>query len=318
MASDHFFDAFGEQINVNHISWLSRVISHPWHYEEDDFQPFRHLSHEIWADEPAWTKYHAACWHALRNDNWTNMPFSPKRLGKPEKFAAPHALGPKAFMQTASAYTALADILHFGDVWGKAVSNLKDWHYGFVEPHHLNFVKFWYPMLNVYGNWLARFGRFGWPKIFNHLDSHLDFYQIDPNPHWGHRLDVSHTALDTSYADSDPLHLSDHSGKPINGWTSPIINIAWDHKNLDVPQAVLESTSYAGWAEALTQLKINHWAIIRVDVQVHETMRHKTTLGNFLVRPNGENFDNEIRFISDNSLLRFRETGSFDIGGFYL
>lgn len=229
MGSDQFFNPLGEQINVNHIDWLVETVEQNYFGQQSNYFPFQSLHLPIWGDEPGWTRYHASCWNALRTGTWTNMPFSPKRLGDPQRFGEPHGLNRKSFVQLASAYSALADVLTFGGEWGTTIRRLNDWHIGKIAPWHLGFVKFWYPMLNTYGDWLARFGLFGWPKILNELEPPINGYNIDPNRGWPDSFDETSSVNDTYYGDNDPLHLSMHSGKPLFDDTVARIKVEYNH-----------------------------------------------------------------------------------------
>ena len=321
MDMDRFQNPLGQQIHVPQIEWLIEQISETMYGLSPDKLKFLGFQPPIWADEPRWTQYHAACWHALRNDNWTHMPFSPKRLGNPEILANPHHLNEKSFFQAASAYAALADILGLGHAWGKTLRTLKEWNWGMIAPHHKNFVKFWYPMLNTYGDWYSRFGLFNWPKESENPENH---YTIDPNrPFHNLSNQFEDFHLDLEFG-SDPLHITSHSAKPLTPGSRPEIDFTRTNGFFGrgwmeaPPYGILTCESYSGWAQYLLELKVERSALIRVDARVHESMTAYTTLGHFLVKvhdPYGDSSTgyNFVHFINDLSIARFLQTGDFDL-----
>ena len=326
MNMDRFEYPLGDQVHVPQIDWLVQQVSETMYGVTLDNYQFLGFQPPIWDDEPRWTQYHAACWHALRNDNWTHMPFSPKRLGNPEIFANPHHLSEKALFQAASAYSALADILAFGHAWGHTIRILNEWNLGMIPQWKSNFVKFWYPMLNTYGDWYSRCGVFNWPKESEIPEIH---YNINPNRHWHELSDKTAVSNLNLEFDKDPLHLTAHSGKPLTPGskfeidftrTNGFFGRGWQEVP---PYGILTCESYSGWAQNLLEMRIETSTLVRVDVKVHESMRAHTTLGHFLIKPNYQSGDsardqNVVNYANDLAVNSFLKSGTFDLPDLYI
>ena len=298
------FTILGDRINTNHINWLNKLLS-----DLHDYGP-------IWADEPNWTKFHAASWNALRNDSWTNMGFSPKSLSKNHGILGGSFESETEFVKTASAYSALIDMLTLGGHWRNPMQTFDYMHVlhldelGFTQ----NFMKFWRPMLNQLGAWMYHSDALDYSHPFENfriirpgdlIDSHAhdDLSGVDyegRDPKWN----ISSGEV----GGYDMLHLSRHSLKPLQ----------IHHEELKLPgnYYTLDSPSYSGWAyRLLDNLYRPAPTLVRVDIGVHRSMEGKATLGHFLVsdgrtpRKDGNDFPVEIRYVNDLEALRMLNDG---------
>jgi len=294
----------GDRINTNHINWLNKNLSDLYEHSP------------IWADEPNWTKFHAASWNALRNDSWTNMGFSPSHISQNKGIFGNSLISESEFVKTLSAYSALIDVLTLGGHWRNPMQTFDYMHVlhldelGFTR----NFMKFWRPMLNQLGAWMYRssilnyshpFDDFSIMRIGDLMDSRTgdDFNGLD------YQLQDAKWSIDgDEFGKGDELHLSQHSLKPLQ----------IDHDELKLPgnYYTLESPSYSGWAyRLLCNLYLPAPTLVRVDVGVHHSMEAKTTLGHFLVsdgrtpRKGGGDFPVEIRYVNDLEALRMLSDG---------
>jgi hypothetical protein len=298
------FRFLGDRINTNHINWLNKHLS-----DQHDYDPF-------WADEPNWTKFHAASWNALRNDSWTNMGFSPKSLSQNNGILGESISSESDFVKTVSAYSALIDILTLGGHWRNPMQTFDYMHVlpldelGFTQ----KFMKFWRPMLNQLGAWMYRSDALNYSHPFENfriirpgdlMDSHTrdDISGVDYE-----QKDTKWNLPSDEVGGFDMLHLSRHSLKPLQ----------IDHEELKLPgnYYTLDSPSYSGWAyRLLDNLYRPVPTLVRVDVGVHRSMEGKSTLGHFLVsdgrtpRKDGNDFPVEIRYVNDLEALRMISDG---------
>ena len=296
----------GDQINTNHINWLNK-----------NFYEMRGHG-QIWGDEANWTKYHAACWSALRNDSWVNMGFSPKTIAQNNAIFGNSFSSESEFAKTTSAYSALIDLLTLGGRWGNPMQIFDHLHV--LSPEELGFSKrfvaFWYPMMNELGAWMnsSKFDYLGqnhpfedsailrkWDLNFSNDEfAHMGALDSDAQEKWKNPVDG--TGLD------DCLHLSLHSLKPLQpsgGETKFAGN-----------QDTFSSMSYSDWAyRLLNSTGITRPTLIRVDVQVHFAMDAQTTLGHFLLSPGrtqskfDSTFPLEIRYVNDMEAMRVIKAG---------
>lgn len=136
----------GDQINTNHINWLSKKLSlSSGHHGQ------------IWGDEANWTKFHAASWNALRNNSWTNMGFSPSVIASRNYFTQENfgsKFNENEFIAATSAYTALIDMLTLGGIWSNPKLTF-DFFHEYENKHALSpqFIRFWLPMINQLMAW---------------------------------------------------------------------------------------------------------------------------------------------------------------------
>lgn len=294
----------GDQVNTNHINWLNKRLS-----DMHEYGP-------IWADEPNWTKFHAASWNALRSDSWTNMGFSPKTLAKNRGILGGKISSETDFIKTASAYSALIDMLTLGGHWRNPMQTFDYMHVlsleelGFTQ----NFVKFWRPMLNQLGVWMHHsdalnyrhpFEDFTIMRQWDLIDfgAHNDFSGVDYE-----QKDAMWNISSDEIGGYDMLHLSQHSLNPLQ----------IDHEELKISgnYYTLDSPSYSGWAyRLLGNLYLPEPTLVRVNVGVHPSMDAKTTLGHFLVsdgrtpRKDGNDFPVHIRYVNDLEVLGMLNDG---------
>ena len=298
------YPAIGDQINTNHINWLNKNLS-----DLHDYSP-------IWADEPNWTKFHAASWHALRNDNWTNMGFSPKALAKNSGIIGGKINSEAEFVKTTSAYSALIDVLTLGGNWANPMQIFDYLHV--LSPEDLGFskkfVNFWLPMLNQLGAWMNYshaidnshpFQEFNIIRpgdlILAGASPALESIEFDqPDSKWN--------ATSGDVGGYDVLHLSHHSLKPLQ--------IDHDELKLSGSYCTLNSPTYSGWAyRLLNNLYFSEPTLVRVNVGVHGSMEASTTLGHFLLSrgetpaQGGTSFPVEIRYVNDRDALEMLSHG---------
>lgn len=323
MGFDKFNNPLGEQIHVPQIEWLSTQIARRLYSDYSEESALFNYSQPIWSDEPHWTQFHAACWHALRNDDWTSMPFSPKRLAGPWQMQGPEQMSQKKFFSITSAYSALWDMISMGGLWRNPALTFIDWETqrGFnPEDFPKNFKDFWMPMLKDFANWYAVSGQ-GYAHYFPLSDEAKKFLF---NFNEEREFDVNfHDQLDSlPQGGGDPFHISSHSGHPFE--KSYESNISFRHQPapfsggwMEAPlYGVLTSETYSGWAHELMTMPLEGPSILRVDVRVHESMNQLTTLGHFFVQRDaafGNHPDvNYVRYVNDHSLVCFLERGHFD------
>jgi hypothetical protein len=275
---------------------------------------------QIWGDEANWTKYHAACWSALRNDSWTNMGFSPLAIAKNGGIFGERVGSNTEFVKTTSAYSALIDVLTLGGRWANPVQIFDHMHV--LSPEELGFSKgflaFWYPMMNQLGAWMkcARYDYIGqthpfetakvlrqWDLAFPNDDLEKNkVFDKDAHDKW-------HISGDGIEGD-DSLHLHMHSLKPFlpSDVSTRLV------RNYEI----LNSFSYSEWAFRLLNTRdISEPILVRVNVEVHFSMEALTTLGHFLLTPGrttgngGSVFPVEIRYVNDLEALQMFKSGKF-------
>jgi hypothetical protein len=300
----------GDQINTNHINWLSKNF-----YQ-------MHGHGQIWGDEANWTKYHAACWNALRNDNWTNMGFSPKAIALNGGIFGKRIASESEFAKTTSAYSALVDLMALGGRWANPMQVFDHMHV--LSPEELGFTKgflaFWYPMMNQLGAWMncARYDYIGqshpfetskvlrkWDLASSNDDlAKIEILDSDVQDKW----QLSGDGIEGD----DSLHLHTHSLKPLR----PSDNGERFERNYKI----LNSIHYSEWAYRLLNVSgISEPTLVRVNVEVHFSMEALTTLGHFLLSPGrtpgqGETvFPVQIRYVNDFEALRMLNSGKFQV-----
>jgi hypothetical protein len=300
----------GDQINTNHINWLSKNF-----YQ-------MHGNGHIWGDEANWTQYHAACWDALRNDNWKNMGFSPKAIALNGGIFGKRISSESEFAKTTSAYSALVDVMALGGRWANPMQVFDHMHV--LSPEELGFTKgflaFWYPMMNQLGAWMncARYDYIGqshpfetskvlrkWDLATSNDDlAKIEILDSDVQDKW-------HISGDGIERD-DSLHLHMHCLRPFQP-SDGETRLARNYE-------ILNFASYSEWAgRLLNTTAIAEPKLVRVNVEVHFSMEGMTTLGHFLLSPgrtpgNGETvFPVEIRYVNDLEVLQMFESGSFSI-----
>jgi len=298
--------SLGDQIHTTHIEWLGKEISQDFSHSGPPKRLTANLNPRIWADEPRWTSFHAACWHALRNDKWTNLPFSPTRLGKREYFTGHASVGEATFNSILGGYSALSDLLAIGGIWRNPVQSFQNWQHGPVPDHEnftMNFRRFWLPMINTYAEWFSQ-GEYPQHQLPYRpcVTNYLFRMQLDhPGP--GEIVPVS---TDNEFGGSDPLHLTDHASHPFQLESSSHTRI-----NGEGGYQVLVSESYSGWARVLLETDVRDQTLVRVDVRVHESMTALTTLGHFLLTPgytegrDGSGFPVAIRYVNDQDAIEY-------------
>jgi len=298
------YRVIGDQINTTHINWMYKNLDDLYGYGE------------IWGDEARWTKFHAASWHALRNDNWVNMGFSPKVIAQKNGILGGKIESDNEFIKTASAYSALIDMLTLGGRWGNPMQIFDYLHV--LSPEKLgfskSFISFWLPMLNQLGAWMnyshaidqshlfkefniIRPGDLIPPDAFDYFGG-VDYEQNDAK--WNMSADEA--------GGYDVLHLSSHSLKPMR--------IDHEYLKLSGNYSTIDSPSYSGWAyRLLNNLYSPEPTLVRVNVKVHHSMESPTTLGHFLLSRgetpgrDGKSFPVEIRYVNDHDVSRMFNEG---------
>jgi hypothetical protein len=308
----------GEQINTNHMNWLSK-----------NFYKTSGPYYQMWSDEANWTKYHAACWNALRNDNWTNMGFSPSAIASKNYFTQDNSgsnFNENDFFSATSAYTALIDMLTLGGIWTNPQlvfdlfhENPKD------SSFSRKFIRFWLPMINQLMAWtynssaIENSHDFASYKIRNAFDLDLKQHDFDLDLKIKEPLTGSSRSSQMQekwhtrpVGGNDGLHLSNHCLRPLQ-------NGGDNFTPRDNYQQIY-TDSYAYWGHGLLSVnKLNEPTLIRVSVKVHLSMEAHSCLGHFLLTPestlgrHGKDFNVSIRYVNDIEALRMLNSGKFQV-----
>jgi hypothetical protein len=304
MSTNSIGFALGDQIHTTQIEWLRTEIIQQHNPTGHAKRYHHHIHPRIWADEPHWTSYHAASWHALRNDNWTGMPFSPKRIGNREYFRGTTSRSQSTFHSMLGGYSALADLLALGGIWRNPVHSFEEWQSGYIyrpDNFTLNFIKFWLPMINTYAEW---FSHEGW------IQSRLPYRTLLTKRRYGIQLDRpaewSFELTSEIQGSTDSLHLTSHTCHPFHSDFPARISVQGDSA-----YRIMTSESYEHWALELLNTEVREETLVRVDIRVHESMTALTTLGHFLLTPgqtdgrDDSGFPVAIRYVNDHNAIEY-------------